>query len=253
MSGLVTRRQPNRVLAPTMDDPPTSPHAYDDEFEGPTLDPKWTIHSVNPIDTVNPVQLNAIAAGKTRMSFDYRPGWLMVQPVVNDQVNFDQPVTLSTNCTVFARMSFYQRFSGVTNNDTSFGIALVADSGGSPDELNFVAMKLNESDGNTVQGEGSRTLAGVAAQSVSRNVGPQSLGLDSLIQNACYVLLHKTGTTYNFGLGQPDGNWMWLTPQTHASSMVWLRFLFHNVNTAAPGSLIMGIKFIRYYDGLYLP
>lgn len=237
-----------------MDDVPLSPHAYNDEFDGPTLDPKWsTTNTVQPIDTVNPVQLNAIVAGAHRYDFNYRPGWLMAQPLINDELRFDQAVTLPTDCTIFARMSFNVRYSAVLNNDSSFGIQLLADNAGTPDTANVISMKLNESDGNTVQAEATRVLASVNTTVVSRNVGPQSVGVDSLIQNACYVLIIKTGTTYTFGLGEPDGNWLWLTQQTHASAMVWLRLVFFNVSNVTPGTMLMGVSFIRFYDGVFLP
>ncbi len=235
-----------------MDDPPDSPHAYDDEFNSVSLDPKWNLYT--PIDPVNHIHPYASVVGSARVSHNnYRQSWLMAQPVPNVVWGVFQAVTLPTNCFAWARMSFNTRFNAVSNNEADLALRFCADAGGFPDSLNCVHMNLNESDANTVLAKGGKAVAGVGTASATRNVGPQTVGTDSLIQDACYVGIQKLGTTYNFGLGWENGNWLWLTPQTSAATYVWLEVVFVNITSNAPGSLIMGCDFVRFKDGAELP
>ncbi len=253
--GLFTsRRQPNRVLAPRPDDPPASPSIYDDEFNGSSLAPKWT-NVLGTIDTVNPVHPYASVVGKHRVSFnDYRPGWLMCQPVPNVTFGIYQPVTFDTDCCVYARMSFNTRYQAVSNNDSDLAIHLNADAGGSPDQTNLVYMNLNESDANTVFARAGRIVANVSTiAGTTRNVGPQSAGTDSLVQNACYILIQKLGTVYNCAIGEYHGNWLWVAQQTIAFTPAWIGLVFANVNNNAPGNAIMGVDYVRYVSGKALP
>lgn len=254
MSLFTSRRQPNRLRKATLDAPPAVPHAYDDEFNGSSLDPKWTFVA-GTIDPVNPVHPYALVVGKSRVSFStYRESWMMVQPVPNVPLGVYQPVTLDTQCSMWARMSFNTRYNAVANNDADLAIHLLADSAGAPDNNNLLYHNLNESDTNQNFARNGRTVAGVSAiASTTRNVGPQSAGTDALMQDACYLLVQKNGTTYSFGLGWAHGHWLWMAQQTVAFTVGWIGLVFNNVNNNAPGGMVMGVDFFRYQTGLVTP
>ena len=121
------------------------------------------------------------------------------------------------------------------------------------DPLTLESFGLSESDLNTVQVQAGRTTAGVDASTTTFDVGPQTAGTDSLIQSKCYIGIQKIGTTFSFFAGEPNGNWVALTSQTQASSLVWLQASFTNLSSIAPGNMLMGCDFIRFYAGRYLP
>lgn len=240
-----------------MDDAPGAPSIYDDEFNAGSLDPKWTSVTgiIDPINTIHPF---ALVATRTRVSFNsYRKSWMMVQPPANVPFGIYQTGTLPTDYCVWARMSFNTRYNAVSNNDADLAIHLLADNGGVPDTNNLIYMNLNESDANQNFARNGRIVAGVSTiASTTRNVGPQTAGLDSLMQNACYILIQKIGTTYHCALGEPSGNWMWLTSQTVAAfTPAWIGLVFGNVVSSGngAGTMIMGVDFLRLISGKALP
>jgi hypothetical protein len=244
-----------RRRAPSLDDPPTTPHAYDDEFDGLTLDPKWTRSSGGTFDDITPIDPYAAFATGHRTSLNgYRPSWWMVQgSSTGGTVLLYQSVVLPTDCFIWARCSFNCRYSAVTNNDTDVELGLWEDVAGLPSANNRVYMHLNETDTNTIQAQGGRVTAGVDASTLTRNLGPQSVGVDSLCQTACYVGIQKLGTTYHTMLGQPNGNWTILASQVHAGTLPYLMINLTTVGSAAPGCMITGCDFIRFLVGRYLP
>jgi len=154
---------------------------------------------------------------------------------------------------MWARASFNFRYSATVDNDCAIGIEFRADSGGLPDGSNRVYLYLNETDTNTIQCQAGRQTAGVDSSTLTFDLGPQTAGTDSLLQTACYIGIQKIGTTFNFFLGQPGGNWTQLTSQTSAVSLVYLQLSMGNVSTTTPGNMLMGFDFLRFYAGRYLP
>jgi hypothetical protein len=241
-----------RRYAPSLDDPPSSPHAYDDEFDGVSLDPKWT--RAGTFDDISAIDPYASFAGGHRTSLSYRQSWYMMQSAAaGGGASLYQSVILPTDCFIWARLSFNVRYSATVDNDSSVGIGLYADLSGSPDPNNRVYLYLNESDANTVQGQGGRVTAAVDASTLTLDVGPQTAGTDSLCQPACYIGIQKIGTTFNFFLGFPNGSWTSLTSQTSAVSLVYLILTFANTSSTAPGNMVAGCDFVRFLSGKYLP
>jgi hypothetical protein len=241
------------MYAPSLDDPPAVPHAYDDEFDSVSLDPKWT-RAGGTFDDITPIDPYASFASGHRTSHNgYRPSWWMVQGSTAQTVLLYQSVVLPTDCFMWARCSFNFRYSAVTNNDTDVELGLWEDVAGSPSANNRVYMHLNETDANTIQAQGGRVTASVDASTLTRNLGPQAPGTDSLCQTACYIGIQKIGTTYHTMLAQPNGNWTILASQVHAGTLTYLMINLTNVSSAAPGNMIMGCDFVRFLVGRALP
>lgn len=255
MSLLISPGFVPRRYAPSLDDPPASPHAYDDEFDGVSLDPKWTRLSGGAFDDASAIDPYASFTVGHRTSHNgYRPSWYMVQgSSTGGTVLIYQAVTLPTDCFVWARLSFNFRYTTTVNNDTDVELGLWGDLVGLPDGNNRAYIYLNETDANTVQVEAGRVTAAATAATTMFDVGPQSVGVDSLCQTAAYVGIQKIGTTYNFFAGQPNGNWTSLTSQTHAGALPWLVLALTNASNAAPGNMLMGCDFVRFVSGRYLP
>ena len=252
MSALTFPGYAPRRRAFSLDEKPTTPHAYDDEFEGSVLDPKWTRSGTfDDISGIDPYA--AFAAGHRTSLNSYRRSWYMAQPATGGGLGFYQAVSLPTDCFVWGRFSFNFRYNATVDNDSSVSLNLMADLAGAPDPNNRVYMHLNECDTNTVQAQGGRVTAGVDASTLTRNLGPQSVGIDSLCQPACYVGIQKIGTTFTSFLGFPDGNWISLTAQTSAVALVWMTLGLGNTSSATPGNMIVGCDFVRFYAGRYLP
>ena len=243
-----------RRRAFSLDEKPTTPHAYDDEFEGSVLDPKWIRLSGGTFDNISSIDPYASFATGHRTSLSYRKSWYMVQgSSTGGTVLLYQPVILPTDCFVWARLGFNFRYSAVVGNDTDVELGLWGDLAGVPDGNNRAYVYLNETDTNTIQVEAGRVTASVGAATTMLNVGPQSVGTDSLCQAAAYVGIQKLGTTYHFYAGQPNGNWTILASQTHAGALPWLALALTNTSAAAPGNMLMGCDFVRFFAGRYLP
>lgn len=258
MSRYVRPGYPTRARAFSLDTPPASPHAYDDEFDAGSLDAKWT--RMGTVDNVNAIDQYAAFASPAgwRWSMNsFRKSWFMVQPDTRSGANLTarltQAVTLPTDCFMWARMSFNARYNAMTANDSRVGILFLASSAGLPDDNNRAFMYLNLSGTNTVVATGGCTSAGAAASSSTKNVGPQTVGTDSLSQAACYVGIQKISTTYQFLLGWPNGNWNILASQTLAATMAFIGVDFINGGTTTPGNMIMGLDFLRFYAGRIIP
>ncbi len=240
-----------RHRSPTLDTPPTSPHAYDDEFESVALDAKWTRSSSPAWDDVNAIDPYAQFVTGARSSHNsYRPSWYMVQaPGAAASISaIYQPVTLAADCFVWARLSFTARFNTMSNNDGDVELALLTDVAGAPSETGKAFTFLNESGVNTVTALGGSTTSSSSHQSV----GPAG-GISTGIQTACYVGIQKNGTTYHSWLGWPNGNWVHLHSSVLATSLTWLWVRFTNGGTTYPGNCFAGVDFVRYRAGLHLP
>ncbi len=249
-----------RSRAVSLDTPPTTPHAYDDEFDGVALDAKWTRSAAPnspPNDATAIDRYASFAAGGWRWSLNsLRKSWYMVQgDASSTRGMLYQAVTLPTDCFVWARFSLNFRYSVVAANDIRVGLALEANLAGVPDGNNRAYTYGNiPSAGNVIRAQGGRNQAAAAAITTTGNVGPQAAGTDSLCQPACYVAIQKIGTTYTSMLGYPNGNWIILAAQTYTgTALTWLVLEWMNTSSAAPGNMVVGFDFVRFFAGRYLP
>lgn len=258
MSVHVTPGYAPRRRAFSLDEKPAVPHAYDDEFEGSVLDPKWTravtAGIFNDLTAIDPYAGFLAAAGGRSSVNSYRKSWYMAQPGATQQFRIRQTVSLPTDCFIWGRFSFNFRYNtAATDNDSIVSIQLLADTAGSPDENNQVFMHMNDGGVNAMQAHAGRLQAGVPASTTTQDVGPQTVGTDSLCQPICYAGIQKLNTTYNFYVGMPNGNWIALASQTQTSTLVYLTMTFGNAMTTTPGNMVLGCDFIRFRTGRYLP
>jgi len=254
MSLLVTPGYAPRRRAYSLDTKPTSPHAYDDEFDVSSLDAKWTRTTTLSFDDSTAIDpYSGFTSGHRSSINSYRKSWYMWQPSNTTFARVYQSVTLPTDCFVWARFSFNCRYSAVVNNDASVSIGFHANAAGVPSANDNVYLYLNEADTDVVQVQAGRTTGGADSSTVTKDVGPQSVGTDSLSQVACYVGIQKISTTWNYWVGWPNGHWIFCASQTQASTMAFLALTFLNGSTASPGNMIIGCDFVRFLSGRYLP
>lgn len=241
-----------------LDDPPAAAHAYDDEFSSAVLDPKW-VEAGNGagVDTATGIDPYAAvgAANHRRSLHGYRPGWYMGQPATAGFLSINQAVAPPADCFMWARFSFAMRYSTNADNDFEVGLSLCANAAGVPDYANRVICYISESGAGVVNVFAGKVVAGVftITRGQDKMPGPLGVNVDARAQQYCYAGIAKTGTTYNFCVGTPDGHWMFLTSQVHASAMAWLGISMGNSSGAAPGSMIMGCDFVRFKASRFLP
>jgi hypothetical protein len=228
----------------SLDKKPVSPNASDDEFESGALT-AWTTGGSQQATAIDPYATFTTAT-QWRYSHTLRPSWLMIQPTADATyiVPIHKSVTVGTNFMVWARLSFNSRSSAtVSNNDHGIGIGLSATSAGAPDFNNFVLLFLSEPNANDKAIRWSSTAASVAATTGSLSVST-TLNVDTQ-----YVLIQKIGSTIHYWCAGPSGSWLYLGSHTNAATFDRVFLRVANAATTAPGNMILGIDFIRFYSG----
>lgn len=239
-----------------LDDKPAAPHAYDDEFENAILDPKWVrVGGTVAFNDAIAIDPYAGFATEHRQSLhSYRPSWLMVQPASVGYVAYTQPVvTLGADCFMWSRCAFAMRTGSNADNDHEFGMVLCATTAGVADLNNRVHVYVNESAAGVAHVWAGKVVAGVYTVTQGLDLVPGTNANSVWSQHFCYLGIQKIGTTYKFAVGTTHGHWMFLTEQTHASTMTFLGVAGNNAATTTPGNMIMGCDFIRFKAGRFLP
>lgn len=233
--------------------PPSTPHAYDDEFEASTL-VGWTgvqnitdgvagSFSYGAIDAYD----TAFTTGdviRVNVNDSVRPSWLQVQvPARSKEYLIYKAITMPTNLLVVSRMKFNMKIS-VPNNDAPVSIQLVESTGGVPTDAKRVVCYLNESDSSCQaqcqQVNSSGTTLGIVN---TTNVSSQGQALE-------YAAIHKIGSTFHVWVGTASGNWIWMssfsgldfTPNMVGISAGW------NTSTASPGVAVVAWDFVRFFE-----
>jgi hypothetical protein len=235
----------------TMGGKPAVAHPYDEEFEGGLS--RWTIGGNQLSTAIDPYATFTTSSGDWRYSLTLRPGWLLVQPVANGSYIdiLTMGITVPSSFTVVARMGFAQRVvANETANDASIGIYVSASSGGARDANNSVNAYLHEADGTNYQAQFDVTSAGVNSASTVQGIQQgQPIRWET-------VLLHKRATAWDFWIADSSGNWMNIgAGKTYSGSATLDRVgvLVANSSTTYPGNLVLGIDFIRFYEGVVFP
>lgn len=236
---------------PSFDNPKASPHAYDDEFDGPTLDAKWTISSgyTGADPGVNTPVAGTVAplASLTTPIYDFAtwPGWMLVQSEETaggtpsySHVQIQQSVTLDTDATIFVCLSnensrWDAAIEGSTavefrnSGDANESLGLRIDNTGSARNLIFWV-------------ENNGAFSSHTMPSISENMP----------SNKYYICIWKDDTVYRCAfsydsciLSQAIGT---LT-KTGVTTFDRLGVRFYNANNTP--STISGISFFRYYAG----
>lgn len=230
-----------------LDQRPASPHASDDEFEGSGSPSGWTTGGSQQATAIDPYATFATATQWRYSHNVMRPSWLMLQPT-NDNTNIfpiHKAVTVGTDFMAWARLSFCHRNSAtVAGNDHSIAFGLSATSSSAPDGNNYVALCLNESDANEKAIQWESVVGGVAT-------GPTELVITAtLLNDAQYCLIQKISSTIHFWIAGHSGSWFWLGQVTNGASFDRAFVRISNGTTpGAPGNMMMGIDFMRFYSG----
>lgn len=252
---------------------PENPHAANDEFEGPTLDPSWSQTGFSSALNFG-TRPNAYATpGVNAASFENRRGpdnsgnnsWLRIQPAASRAgiwKSTDFGAGVPTNLLAWSRIDFGYR-SGVTAG-TGDDVALwfFEDTGAGFSASNYAAIFLSNSTltGGTNERHAlfvvRNTLDGVTT--VVREFAPMQSGASSLGLYAPfsgYVALQKVGTTYYAWLID-DGGRVFMGEATSravggpgptATNAVALTCQV--AGGGVPGIMYYDFDFIRFYEG----
>jgi hypothetical protein len=217
---------------------PATPHAWDDEFDKNTLSTVWTrVGTWNDATAIDPYA--GLTTGGTRWSLTRRSGWLLTQAQTND-THFRRSVTFPTNLAMFWRCTFGHRIGSVPTQDSTTTIFWAADSGGAPDWNTFQYQ--NHRSYNQVSVDGGQCLGGGYTAFLTGN--RQSYG-----QHIEYGWIQKRGTTYDHWIGSSQGQHVFLQETTgFTPTLIWIDFWLRNSSSAAPGSMITGIDFVRFQE-----
>lgn len=225
--------------------PPAVPSAFDDEFDASTLNPAWT--RTGTFDDVTSIDVNSTFSGTIRSSLTYRRSWYMLQPGNGDFAVISKPVTLATNCFIWARASLTTRLASQTNNDGACVLSLSVGAS----FVNSVNMYLNEADANTTQAQfDTLTSNVVSVAGTTNNVGGANIAIGQSLHT---VGILKIDTTYHGWVLSASGNWLWVASATHATSFTHVMLGAGVASAATPGNSIMGFDFFRYLAGSVLP
>ncbi len=232
---------------PTIWDPPSVAHAYDDEFESSTLDASWTTSSAF-VTGIDPYA--AFAAGSTRVEIHTRrPSWIMFQPPGNATTSYIQKsITLATDCFVWCRGGFSQR-NAVSPVANDFNVTMIL-STAVPDANNSLNFSINISATGITRAQFQRVAAGVGT-TVASTVDKYVASAD--IQEIEAIGLQKLGTTYHAWAFGPHMA-LYLGNTTFASTIGTILLGATNASTVAPGNMIMGYDFVRFVNSaVFLP
>ena len=232
----------NGVRRPSWDNPPASPHAYDDEFDTGTLDAKWTIASAG---TTNPATSGTInyTSSLTTPIVDVAtvPSWAMFQCDNSTLQSFGiyQSVTLDTNATLFCRFGAQNRDpSGVNEGD--FVVKLY--NSGDTNEWVLFGVTRNTTDGSSfmqVNNNGATT-----------NIFQSTRGNDTN-SGSMYVVVWKISNAYHMASGLSNGLFTYSgsISKTGVTTLDRLSIGFNTTANETP-SIIDGVDFFRYKASL---
>lgn len=241
--------------AASLNDKPSSPSSYDDEFESASIDPKWSLvaSSGSFVGTdIDPYA--AFTSGHRSSHNSYRKSWWMFQPASGLGGTYAyQTVSLPSECFIWARFSFNFRYVAQVQDDINCGLLLSTLASGVPSGANCIWCYLNRSVTNGIRAQGGKIVAGVVTGNVSGDVGAQSAGTDCLSQPLEFVGVQKINDDYHCFVGTGTGNWVHLASVNYTGTVDTLTLSANCGSTAAPGNMIMGCDFVRVKTGRFLP
>jgi hypothetical protein len=242
-SGTLNTTGPS-IRLPCWDNPPSSPHAYDDEFNSTTLDGKWTASATNTTNALTTGTVDYLSNLTTPIyDLTSHPGWLMMQSdntarAGNPLINFTQTITLDTNATIFTKSGGIV-FDPTTNGEGTLYFELSNSS--DADELFQWGCGHNT---NGYTNFFQITNAGV----VTSQVFNQSLAPNMYGQPAMYHAMWKSGDVYFFGFGQVSGVITRVYGGlTKTGVTTFDRLSIRFACGAYVPSVVEGVDFIRYY------
>lgn len=217
--------------------PPSSPHAYDDEFDSGSLDSKWSIFGGTP---------NAATSG----TIDYTaslttaivdvvtvPGWCMIQldNTSGNTLGISQNISPGTNATFFTRIGGSKRDFNSTEGST---VMSLQNSGDANEEV-YVGYTRSSTAGfftGAVVNNGVTTSTS-SAYSETEGVGQMPI---------CFIIWKKSDV-YHFGYSRGESgpfNYIGSVTKTGVTSFDRLKLMRYTANETP--SDIDGFDFFRY-------
>lgn len=225
---------------PSLNNPPASPSAYDDEFDSTTLSGNWTIAGTATTPTVGTVL--PIQSVVTTPIYDLTswPSWLMIQSdnAISEQIVFRKDLTPATDATYFFHMATNLRIKS-SPPEGACGMRLT--NSGDSNESVFLLIDYTTS--------GGRYNFGVENNgAVTNRVGAFTPDT-ALLRSSIYGVIYKDSNVYYGMFGGPDGTFS-LTgasvTKTGVTTFDRIQFEFWTANET-PSDWV-AFDFFRYYD-----
>jgi len=225
--------------------PPETAHEHDIEFDSANLPAGWVESFTRSVDSIDAYD-TSLTTGDPRVLVNppTRRSWYLIQMPSNNTSQYlhKNIGSLPSNFLAVARMKFNQNNSASVNNDATLGIVFAEDSAGSVDGSNQISILLNEQDAGTTQADFNSLVGGVFTSHAT------STDIDQQPNALAYAALHKIGDTYHGWIGTETGNWIYLGSFTNSFSLVHVGFKLINNSAAAPGQMVVGSDFMRFYE-----
>jgi hypothetical protein len=213
-------------------------HAYDDEFAAASLDAQWT-WSTAPSGTIDRFAVNTSGAPYVAYATQ-KSSCLSWQGMDNAGPFISQAVTLDTNCVLWVRFEMQHQNLSPTSTDFSWLQMAVGTDTTFADYVSVISGRVDSGAGD-YDFWGLRRISGANA-----TIGSRTWATGSVPYN--HMILEKIGTTYHAWGGTDSRLWHYFGSITHASTMANLMLRFYNDGNL-PGTGVVDIDFIRYYNG----
>lgn len=224
----------------TYDNAPSAPSAYDDEFNGGSLDAKWTLASAGTTNPATTGTVNPISSLTTPViDLATTPSWLLGQSDNSSAQTFRvyEAITLASDCTIFVKFGANNRVINAVN------------------EGNVELQLLNDADANESVNIGVIQQAGgsgMALQMLVQNNGAYTTVIGPTLAekgpvSPAYGVLWKNGDVYHggFAYGNQPFTYLGSVTKTGVTTLNRLALVWFTANETP--SMISGFDFVRYY------
>jgi hypothetical protein len=223
---------------------PSTPHAYDEEFEGPITwasgsDGGWwreTSGVSGSYATTAIDKYTAYNSGDVRVHIGetQTPSLMRVQPPQDSNWHaLNKGIIIPTNMLVYCRFRYTQHIGNTILDNPGFIMAM--DSPGYLTNSNFLVIGVDDS---VSYASGARMDAGVYGDlaSITTDVDSQGQAIE-------YFALHKVGDTYHYWAGT-ESNWIYIGNYTNVYTPTRVSLWFHTDTQ----DHIFGVDFIRFIE-----
>ena len=188
-------------------DTPLTPHAIDDEFDGATLDPAWTLvrndtKALLSLDS-NPVDIYATHTGNPRGNLTLRDSWLTHVRSDDAGTQMLKAVTLPTNLFMYLRYKvlFPNVATAATGGNARVLLGLTAPTGDDSFDTNNRVDVYNDVRQNIHRQGAERIQGGVFAGA------GDTWDVDAQYASSGILALHKIGNLYHGWVANEYGCW----------------------------------------------
>ena len=255
---------PNPAIVATVSElwvPPLSPNAENDEFDSSTIT-GWTRNYTPSASAIDP--LAAFAAGDPRESVNgltggvqtpFRHSWYLLQPsgpglAVGPSFGLHKQFAgggALPDGTYMIRCKGEYRFGGIVNDDGQPYLTLCATLAGAPDLANQVLISPLETDNGLIAPQANSTIAGV--DNITQMPDQENFG-----DHFEYGAIIRSGNNFSCFAGN-GVNWVYINTFNYTGIPPIDRVFLAISNNAAtaPGNMIAGFDFFRYFATADLP